>query len=85
MDAKGQSDGMNIANWQPIETAPEGVLVLTVIHDRLGVRNQQPLMRRGRLWFVASGEMYVYYTPTHWKPLQRVRDVLDSPVLKETA
>ena len=57
-------------DWQPIETAPENVEVLTKIRDARGLeRNEQSLKRRGRLWFVPDGSMYVYYTPTHWKPL----------------
>ena len=45
----------------------EGDVVETKIHDAGGCRNEQPLKRRGRLWFVADGSMYVYYTPTHWR------------------
>ena len=56
-------------NWQPIETAPENVLVLTKIDDGQGVRNEQPMKRQGRLWWIADGAMYVYYEPTHWMPL----------------
>jgi hypothetical protein len=48
---------------------PEGVVVLTRIHDNHGPRNQQKLRRQGRLWFMDDG-VYVYYTPTHWKVLQ---------------
>lgn len=55
-------------DWQPINTAPEGVTVDTKIDDVNGVRNEQPLRRSGRLWFVPDGSMYVYYTPTHWRP-----------------
>jgi hypothetical protein len=54
--------------WQPIETAPEGVTVMTKIADSLGERNVQTLRRRGRLWWTPDGAMYVYYTPTHWHP-----------------
>jgi len=52
-------------NWKTIDTAPEGVLILTKIDDANGVRNEQTMKRIGRLWY--AGEMYVYYTPTHWK------------------
>jgi hypothetical protein len=45
------------------------VLVNTRIDDGRGVRNEQPLKRSGRLWWTADGTVYVYYTPTHWKPL----------------
>ena len=51
--------------WQPISSAPEGVPVETKIHDGQGARNQQVMVRRGRLWF--TGGMYVYYEPTHWR------------------
>lgn len=56
--------------WQPIATAPEGMLVMTKLDDANGVRNEQPMSRSGRLWF--AGEMYVYYTPTHWRELTMV-------------
>ncbi len=55
--------------WLPIYTAPDGVLVNTRIDDGRGIRNEQPLKRSGRLWWLADGAMYVYYDPTHWKPL----------------
>jgi alkylated DNA repair dioxygenase AlkB len=55
--------------WQPIETAPEGVPVRTKIHDANGERADQPMTRKGRLWWFTDGSMYVYYTPTHWMPL----------------
>lgn len=54
--------------WQPIETAPADVEVETKIDDSRGVRNVQTLRRRGRLWFTPDMAMYVYYTPTHWRP-----------------
>lgn len=56
-------------DWQPIDTAPEGVAVETRIHDADGERMVQALARRGRLWFIPDGSMYVYYAPTHWRPL----------------
>lgn len=43
-------------------------VVLTKIEDKDGERNVQKLRRRNNLWFVPDGSMYVYYTPTHWKP-----------------
>lgn len=45
----------------------EGRLVETKISDEQGERNIQQLKRRGNLWFIPDGSMYVYYTPTHWK------------------
>jgi hypothetical protein len=55
-----------IKDWQRIETAPEGKVLLTKIDDLSGERNVQQLKRRGRLWFVPDGSTYVYYQPTHW-------------------
>lgn len=47
----------------------DGVVVETKVHDRKGVRNVQALKRVGNLWFVPDGSIYVYYCPTHWRPL----------------
>lgn len=47
----------------------ESVVVMTKIDDSRGCRNEQQLKRRGNLWFFPDGSMYVYYTPTHWKPI----------------
>lgn len=58
-----------MTDWQSINTAPDGEPVLTKIDDGRGVRNEQPMKRQGRLWWFVDGSMYVYYTPTHWKPL----------------
>lgn len=49
-----------------------GIVVDTKIDDANGVRNEQQLKLQtpnGRLWFFPDGSMYVYYIPTHWKPL----------------
>ena len=56
-----------MSEWQPIATAPEGVIVETKIDDQQGCRNQTTLKRSSRLWFLPDGSMYVYYTPTHWR------------------
>jgi hypothetical protein len=48
---------------------PDGVTVETKIDDAKGCRNVQPLKRRGNLWFFEDESMYVYYVPTHWRPL----------------
>jgi hypothetical protein len=65
------------AEWQPIETAPENMIVMTKIDDAKGARNEAELIRHGRLWWIAKGKpaMYVYYEPTHWK----VREGLKKP------
>lgn len=62
--------------WKPIETAPEGVEIMTKIDDANGERNVQSLVKRTRIpgetrpmfWY-PDGSMYVYYDPTHWMPL----------------
>lgn len=58
--------------WNSVEvTLPlDGVVVATKIDDAMGIRNEQDLKRRGRLWFVPDGSIYVYYTPTHWKEIE---------------
>lgn len=50
---------------------PEGVIVGTVIDDANGRRNEQTLKRQGSLWFMPDNSMYVYYSPTHWRPATR--------------
>ena len=57
-----------MSDWQPIDTAPEGIEVRTKIDDEHGERNHQTLTRQGRLWFYPDFSMYVYWTPTHWAP-----------------
>ena len=54
-------------HWQPINSAPENLIVFTKIDDGRGKRNEQCLIRKGNLWWVPEGTVYVYYTPTHWK------------------
>lgn len=53
--------------WRPIDSAPEGIVVRTAIIDH-EQRNTADLIRKGRLWFFPDMSMYVYYTPTHWRP-----------------
>lgn len=51
---------------------PLGEPVATRIDDGHSVRNEGVLKRggmNGRLWFFADDSMYVYYTPTHWHPI----------------
>ncbi len=59
------------ADWiKLIDRMPaEGIVVDTKIDDEKGCRNEQRMKREGRLWWYADGSMYVYYTPTHWRPL----------------
>lgn len=56
--------------WFDTQTQPpqNGQIVTTCIRDAAGTRNEQELKRQGNLWFLPDGSMYVYYTPTHWKP-----------------
>lgn len=63
---------MSAADWIPTaERLPEpGVVVETKIDDEHGVRNEQTLKRDGSLWFIPDGRMYVYYRPTHWRPVE---------------
>ena len=49
---------------------PENKIVMTKIDDVNGCRNEQPLKRMGKLWFLPDESMYVYYTPTHWREAQ---------------
>lgn len=60
-------------NWNPIASMPEGVLCMTKIHDTIGERNKQPLIKRTRIpgktrpmYWLKDESMYVYYEPTHW-------------------
>jgi len=45
---------------------PENEIVKTKIDDAGGKRNEAKLYRKGNLWWMEDGTMYVYYTPTHW-------------------
>jgi hypothetical protein len=56
-------------SWKLYETAPIGEVVMTKIDDAGGCRNGAPLKRYGGLWWTPDGSMYVYYRPTHWRPL----------------
>lgn len=55
------------SSWQRIDTAPEGVEVMTKIDEGKGARNEQTLTRKGNLWCYPDMHMYVYYRPTHWR------------------
>lgn len=50
--------------------APEGEVVDTFSPGGL----QQTLKRQGNLWWTPSGDMYVYYTPEWWKPIEKDSD-----------
>lgn len=61
-----------MSDWIPNAptTAPNGVVIETKIDDEHGLRNQQTLKKQGNLWFFPDGSMYVYYAPTHWRPVE---------------
>lgn len=67
---------MNTREWRLIATdcPPVDVVVETKISDGRGDRNQTKMRwkktPRGRLWFFADNSMYVYYNPTHWRPIE---------------
>lgn len=46
----------------------DNVVVDTKVQNDEGTRNEQELKKVGGLWFFPDGSMYVYYTPTHWRP-----------------
>ena len=60
---------MGQKTWHPIDSAPADKIVETCINDADGMRNVADLCRIGRIWFLADASMYVYYTPTHWRPV----------------
>ena len=45
------------------ELPPDGVLVDTISQGGM----EQKLKRKGALWFVREGDIYVYYTPVKWR------------------
>lgn len=57
-------------SWQTIATAPENKPVETAIIEDGSERLVQVLVRVKRLWFFEDKTMYVYYSPTHWRPAQ---------------
>lgn len=61
--------------WRTIDSCPEGVEVMTKIDDANGPRNEQRLVKKTRepgktqpMFWTPDMSMYVYYTPTHWRP-----------------
>ena len=63
--------------WKTIDSAPLGVVVDTIIRDPDGDRNHQPMKANQRnpdccvMWWFPDGSMYVYYTPTHWREMEK--------------
>jgi hypothetical protein len=68
-----------MSDWNPTGSAPQNQVVMTKISDEKGERNEGPLFKSGQMWWTPDGEMYVYYRPTHWRPLSagESRDLRD--------
>jgi hypothetical protein len=45
-------------------------LVQVKIDDERGCRNEGRLLYESNMWWTPDGSMYVYYVPTHWKPIR---------------
>ncbi len=60
-----------MAEWLPItaELPQDNIAVETKIDSGMVERNVAKLVRQGRLWFFPDISMYVYYQPTHWRPI----------------
>jgi ActR/RegA family two-component response regulator len=65
--------GKAMTEWIAVNARkpPDRVVVETKIDDEKGLRNVQNLNfhHDHRLWFCPDDSMYVYYVPTHWRPL----------------
>ena len=59
------------APWIKVDSLvpPVDEVVETKIDDSDGCRNEQTLVFHKNLWFHSDLSMYVYYIPTHWRPL----------------
>lgn len=57
-----------IPNKEGFAPVPKGVEIETKIDDERGVRNVTTLVW-DRMWWFPDRSMYVYYTPTHWRPI----------------
>jgi hypothetical protein len=62
---------MSEKKWQHVSQGlpPEREVVQTKIDDSDGIRNEDALKFMSNLWWFPDGSMYVYYRPTHWRPL----------------
>lgn len=58
------SEWINVNDLMP----PRDVDLLTKIDDEKGQRNEAVLRFHSNLWWLPDMSMYVYYSPTHWKP-----------------
>lgn len=52
-----------------VNPPPKGVEIMTKIKDEHGERMEQSLVFEENLWWYPDRSMYIYYAPTHWKPL----------------
>lgn len=57
-------------NWLDIGSAPSNSAIETKIDDANGERNHCTLIKDGGLWWFEDRSMYVYYQPTHWRPMK---------------
>lgn len=48
---------------------PNGVVVQTKLDEDDGVYIERLAKRHETFWFMTSGAVYMFYTPTHWRPL----------------
>ncbi len=62
---------MNVWTSFRFKKPPENILIDTKIDDQHGVRNEQQLIRIGNLYFLEDRSIYVFYTPTHWKHIEK--------------
>ncbi|MBX2990785.1 MAG: DUF551 domain-containing protein [Bacteroidetes bacterium] len=51
------------------------VIVDTKIDDEKGERNHARLVMHRNLWWFTDMSMYIYYSPTHWRPLSGEKSV----------
>ncbi|KRG73831.1 hypothetical protein ABB28_08925 [Stenotrophomonas chelatiphaga] len=64
-----------MSTWKTISSAPLDQVVMTKIDDVDGCRNEQKLIQTQRdpgcrrIWWFPDMSMYVYYQPTHWRPV----------------
>jgi len=65
--------------WLPISQAPEGIRVMTRTSNTKDPSNviEQPLTKRGRLWFADDGN-YVYFEPNEWRHLAPVEQLIEN-------
>ncbi|MFD7161742.1 hypothetical protein ACFV9C_44655 [Kribbella sp. NPDC059898] len=61
-----RTGGADVLDWTSTTEAlaDEGVVVDTRDSSDRATR----LVRKGRLWFFEDNSMYMYYTPTAWRP-----------------